>query len=219
MSKLYAKVFARFYDRVAQKTEANVLAERRKALLADLKGNILEIGAGTGVNFQFYSKEANVLAIEPSPYMLRQAEEKKKDRRNIHLVQASVEQCYEDKVVQKNSMDAIVCTLVLCTIPDPQKALSYFYQWLKPDGKLIIVEHIKSHDPWKGKIQDFLNPAWKIIGEGCHLNRKTDQMIRQAGFRTLEENYFTYQVLWYQGVFSKEKASEERMGKSKRQLE
>ena len=207
MSNLYAKVFARFYDRAAQKAETSVLAERRKALLAGLEGNILEIGAGTGVNFPFYGEEANVLAIEPSPYMLRQAEEKKKDRRNIHLVQASVEQCYAEKKVPEGSQDAIVCTLVLCTIPDPQKALSYFYQWLKPDGKLIIIEHIKSHDPWKGKLQDFLNPAWKIIGEGCHLNRKTDQMIRQADFRTLEENYFTFKVLWYQGVFSKKKAS------------
>ena len=219
MSNLYAKVFARFYDRAAQKTEVNVLAERRKVLLSGLKGNILEIGAGTGVNFQFYTKEASVLAIEPSPYMLRQAKEKKKDRKNIRLVQATVEQCYQDKVVQKNSMDAIVCTLVLCTIPDPQKALNYFYQWLKPDGILIIIEHIKSPDPWKGKVQDFLTPAWKVIGEGCHLNRKTDQMIMQAGFQPLEEDYFTYQVLWYQGVFSKEKASKEGLVKSKRQLE
>ena len=219
MSSLYSKIFARFYDRVAQKTEAKVLAERRKALLSNLKGNILEIGAGTGVNFQYYGIEASVLAIEPSPYMLRQAEEKRKDRKDICLVQATVEQCYEDKVVHKNSMDAIVCTLVLCTIPDPQQALNYFYQWLKPDGILIIMEHIRSHDQWKGKIQDFLTPAWKIIGEGCHLNRKTDQMIKHAGFRTLEERYFTYQVLWYQGVFSKEKASKESQVKGERELE
>lgn len=210
MSRLYAKVFARIYDSVIQKAETRKLANRRKALLSGLKGNILEIGAGTGVNFQYYAKDANVLAIEPSPDMLRQAKEKKKIRKNIHLLQASVEQCYEDNVVQKNSMDAIVCTLVLCTIPDPQKALSSFFQWLKPDGILIIIEHIKSRDHWKGKIQDFVNPAWKIIGEGCHLNRKTDQMIMQAGFQPLEEDYFTYKVLWYQGVFSKGKASNER---------
>ena len=219
MSNLYAKVFARFYDRVAQKTEANVLADRRKELLSGLKGEILEIGAGTGVNFQFYANDAHVLAIEPSSYMLRQAKEKMKDRKNIRFVQASVEQCYEDKMVQENSLDAIVCTLVLCTIPDPQKALSYFYQWLKPDGILIIMEHIRSHDPWKGKVQDFLTPAWKVIGEGCHLNRKTDQFIRQAGFRTQEADYFTYQVLWYQGVFSKEKASKESSVKADRQWE
>jgi ubiquinone/menaquinone biosynthesis C-methylase UbiE len=209
MSDLYAKVFARFYDRVAQKAEIEALAERRKALISCLKGNVLEIGAGTGVNFQFYTKDANVLAIEPSPYMLRQAKEKKKGRKNIRLLQTSVELCYENKVVQKNSLDAMVCTLVLCTIPDPQKALSYFYQWLKPDGVLIIIEHIKAHEAWKGKVQDILNPVWKVIGEGCHLNRKTDKMIRQAGFQVLQEDYFTYKVLWYQGVFSKGKVSKE----------
>lgn len=206
MSSLYAKLFARFYDRVAKKIEVDELSDRRKSLLSGLKGRILEVGAGTGVNFQFYAKEANVLAIEPSPYMLRQAEEKRKDKKNIQLVQSTVEQFYEDNVAHKNTMDAIVCTLVLCTIPDPLKALNYFYQWLKPDGKLILIEHIKFHDSWKGKIQNFINPAWKIIGEGCNLNRKTDQMVRQAGFSAAEEDYFTYQVLWYQGVFLKRKS-------------
>ena len=203
MSNLYAKVFASFYDRAAQKAEAKVLAERRKALLSGLQGNILEVGAGTGVNFPFYAKYANVLAIEPSPYMLRQAQEKKKERENIGLLQASVETCYSDKVIQKSSLDVVVCTLVLCTIPDPQQALTYFHSWLKPDGKLIVLEHILSRVSWKARIQDVVTPAWKIIGEGCHLNRKTDQMIRQAGFQILNEDYFSYKVLWYQGVFRK----------------
>lgn len=205
MSNLYARVFARFYDRAAQTAEDKVLAERRRELLSGLKGNILEIGAGTGANFPFYDKEATVLAIEPSPYMLRQAREKKKDKENIRLLEASVEACYEDKVIQKNSLDAVVCTLVLCTVPDPHKALRYFHQWLKPDGILIILEHIKFHDPWKGKVQDIINPAWKLIGEGCHLNRKTDEIIRQERFQPLKEDYFTYKTLWYQGIFSKKK--------------
>lgn len=210
MSNFYAKVFARFYDSVIQKAETKELADRRKSLLSDLKGNIMEIGAGTGVNFQYYAKDAHILAVEPSPYMLRQAKEKKKDRKNVRLLQASVEQCYENKEVQESSMDAVVCTLVLCTIPDPQKALNYIHQWLKPDGVLIIIEHIKSHHPWKSKIQDILNPAWKVIGEGCHLNRNTDQMIMQAGFQPLEDGYFTYQTLWYQGIFRKIKSSKEK---------
>ena len=205
MSNLYARVFAWFYDRAVQTAEQKVLAERRRALISGLKGSILEVGAGTGANFPFYDMEANVLAIEPSPYMLRQAKEKKEDKKNIRLLQASVKACYEDKLIQKNSLDAVVCTLVLCTIPDPKKALRFFYQWLKPDGKLIILEHIKSQDPWKGKVQDFINPAWKVIGEGCHLNRKTDQIVREERFQPLGEEYFTYKTLWYQGVFSKKK--------------
>ena len=154
MSNFYEKMFARFYDSVTQEAEAKALAGRREALLSGLTGTVLEMGAGTGVNFKYYAEDAAVLAVEPSPYMLRQAKEKMRGRESIRLLQASVEQCYEEQVVQKNSMDAIVCTLVLCTVPDPQRALNYFYQWLKPGGVLIIIEHIKSHTPWKGRVQD-----------------------------------------------------------------
>lgn len=210
MSSLYAKVFARFYDRTAQQAEEKELAKRRKSLLSGLKGDILEIGAGTGANFKYYNSDANVLATEPSPYMLRRAEEKKKGKENIRLLQASAEACYENKIVQKNSLDAVVCTLVLCTIADPQKALSYFYELLKPEGKLVILEHIRSRTPWKAKVQDVINPAWKVIGEGCNLNRNTDKMIRQAGFQALEEGYFPFRVLWFQGVFRKPEGGKER---------
>ena len=199
MSNLYAKVFARFYDKALQRAEDKVLAERRRALLSGLKGNILEVGAGTGVNFQFYPKDANVLALEPSPFMLKQALEKKKDNGHIRLLQSFV----EDAMIQSESMDTIVCTLVLCTIPDPKKALQFFYQWLKPGGKLIVLEHIRSPVSWRGSVQDILTPAWKVIGEGCHLNRNTDHMIKQTGFQTLEEDYFSYLFYWYQGIFSK----------------
>lgn len=207
LANVYSKMFAKGYDRFTKNSEIKELSKRRKALLSDLKGNVLEIGAGTGVNFQYYSKEANVLAIEPSLDMLKQAEEKKKDKQNIRLLQASVETCYKDKLIQKGSMDAIVCTLVLCTIPDPQKALYHFHKWLKPDGILIVIEHIRSYSPWKGKMQDLVVPFWKVLGQGCHLNRKTDQMIRQAGFEALKDDYFSHHVLWYQGIFRKTKNS------------
>lgn len=205
LANIYSKIFASAYDRFMEKPEAIELSKRRKELLSGLKGNVLDIGAGTGVNFKYYSEEAHVLAIEPSLEMLRQAEEKTKDKKNIRLLQASVEACYEDQLIQKDSIDTIVCTLVLCTIPDPQKALRYFHQWLKPGGTLITIEHIKSHSPWKGKIQDILTPAWKVIGKGCHLNRKTDEMIRQEGFHAVKDSYFKKYLLWYQGVFRKAK--------------
>lgn len=203
MTNLYSKIFAKAYDRFMKESEVQELSKRRKALLSGLKGNILDVGAGTGVNFQYYSQEAHVLAIEPSLDMLKQAEEKKKDKNNIRLLQASMETCYTGKLIQKDSMYAIVCTLVLCTIPDPQKALYHFHQWLKCDGIVIVMEHIRSNSAWKGKIQDLVMPLWKVIGKGCHLNRKTDQMIRQTGFEPLKDDYFSYQLRWYQGMLRK----------------
>jgi ubiquinone/menaquinone biosynthesis C-methylase UbiE len=203
MSILYERLFAAFYDPVLQCAEQKEFGDRRRELLGGLEGSVLEIGAGTGVNFQYYSKGAEVLAIEPSPFMLRQA--KRKKTRNIRLVQASVEQLYEGKVVEKAGMDAVVCTLVLCTIPDPQIALNYFYQWLKPGGFLVVLEHIRSKSTWKGKVQDIIAPVWKAVGEGCHLNRNTDDMIRKAGFEAVADDYFSHNVLWYEGVFRKVK--------------
>lgn len=208
MSSIYEKVFAKAYDSFMHKAEMKELAERRKVLLSGLEGNILEIGAGTGINFQYYSKDAHVLAIDPSLDMLKQAEDKLKVKKNIHLVQASVETCYEDNLVERESMDVVVCTLVLCTIPDPQKALGYFYQWLKPGGTLIVIEHIRSSSPWKAKMQDFVMPLWKVLGQGCHINRKTDQMIKSARFEALREDYFTHNLQWYQGLFHKALTSE-----------
>lgn len=207
MTNLYSKIFAKAYDRFMKESEIHELSKRRKTLLSGLQGNILDVGAGTGANFQYFSGDAHVLAIEPSLDMLKQAEEKKKDKQNIRLLQASVETCYTDKLIQNDSMDAIVCTLVLCTIPNPQKVLYHFHKWLKPDGVLIVMEHIRSHSAWKGKMQDLVMPLWKVIGKGCHLNRKTDQMIRQAGFEALIDDYFTYHILWYQGIFRKTKNS------------
>jgi SAM-dependent methyltransferase len=79
-----------------------------------------------------------------------------------------------EKLIEPDSLDAVVCTLVLCTIPDPARALKNFMRWLKPGGKLLILEHIRSHNPSNGKLQDLLNPMWRKVADGCHLNRPTD---------------------------------------------
>ena len=201
MAGLYERLFAAFYDPVLHSTEKKLFDQHRRPLLKDLKGRILEVGAGTGTNFQYYSPDADVLAIEPSPYMFRQAKQKKKD--NIRLLQASVEQCYDGKVIENESLDAVVCTLVLCTIPDPKEALEHFHQWLKPGGLLIVMEHIRSKSKWKGKLQDVIAPVWRRLGEGCHLNRNTDAMIKRAGFKPLADSYFSHYLLFYEGVFRK----------------
>lgn len=200
---LYSRLFAHVYDIAMRKAEQQELAKRRKTLISGLSGNILEVGSGTGANFSYYGQDAEVLGIEPSGPMLKQAKEKLPKEGNITLYQAGIEDPALDKLIPNSSLDAVVCTLVLCTIPNLEAAFDRFYRWLKPQGILIVLEHIRSKKEINGKLQDFVAPAWKVIGEGCHLNRQTDAIIRNKGFEAVKEDYFEYLLQWYQGIFIK----------------
>lgn len=186
------------------KFEEKVLLPKRRRLLGDLQGHILEVGAGTGVNFQFYGAESEVLAVEPSTAMLAFARLKQRSARaNIQLVPAGI----GDPIVLQNipagGFDAIVCTLVLCTTPDPERVIGHLYQWLKPDGQLIVLEHIQTPDGWQKKINRLINPVWRYFGEGCELTRLTDQFLRQAGFSAEYENYFRTGLYFYEARLRK----------------
>lgn len=203
MGKIYQRLFAAVYDRFMDSTE-QALEVNRQDLISHLKGNVLEVGVGTGVNFRYFHPEAKVTAIEPSYPMLKRATKKILPGQNIEVHHLGVNDDAVDKLIPDGSLDAVICTLVLCTIPKPQEALEKFKKWLKPDGKLVILEHIRSKDHWHGRMQDWVNPLWKAFGEGCNLNRNTDAMIKTAGFEPLEEIYFKNSVTWYQGIFTKQ---------------
>lgn len=199
MARFYQKIFAAKYDQFMNGIEEE-LSSLRRELISDLKGNILEIGAGTGINFQFYTPEAKVTAIEPSEFMLAKAKPKIGTKK-IKIIQTGVGEKEHDLLFEENQFDAIVCTLVLCTIPNPEKALQQFKKWLKPTGKLLVMEHIKSEKKFNGVLQGIANPVWKVIGDGCNLNRNTDQLIKNAGFRPLKDGYFKRTLRFYTGEF------------------
>jgi ubiquinone/menaquinone biosynthesis C-methylase UbiE len=201
---LYSRLFAHVYDIAMRKAEHRELARRRKALISGLSGNVLDVGAGTGANFSYYGQDAEVLGIEPSGPMLKQAKEKLPQKGNIRLHQAGIEDPELDKLIPDASLDAVVCTLVLCTIPNLETAFDRFYRWLKPQGRLIVLEHIRSKKEINGKLQDFIAPAWKAVGEGCHLNRQTDIIIKNKRFEAVKEDYFEHLLQWYQGIFIKQ---------------
>ena len=199
--KLYQKLFANFYDVFMHDFEKK-LFKKRKNLLSNLEGNILGVGEGTGVNFKFYPKETTVYSVEPSKAMLEKAKLKANDKGNITFYNYGINDQALDNELEEKSMDAIVCTLVLCTIPDPVLALDNFKRWLKPTGKLIIMEHIHAAKPLNKTLQNIINPAWKVVGDGCHLNRNTDALIKEAGFLPLNEEYFKRTLRFYAGVFT-----------------
>lgn len=201
MSNLYQNFFAAGYDRFMASPE-KVLCKNRERLISPLRGKILDVGVGTGVNFQFYHEDTSVIAVEPSAPMIKKALPKNPNSSNIQIINHGINDSALDNIIEVCSLDTVICTLVLCTIPDPEIALQNFKRWLKPDGKLVILEHIRSKKPINARLQDLVNPVWRVVGEGCNLNRNTDAIIKEAGFKMLDEYYFKGGIQWYQGVFS-----------------
>ena len=202
----YSRTFGEWYDFLMQFLEKPWLRHRRARLLAGLRGRILEVGAGTGINFEHYHPEAEVVGIEPSPWMIRQAIERKNQSATgagITLHQTGCGDPQLHDIVEESSLDYVVCTLVLCTIPDPEAALRDFSKWLKPGGQLIVLEHIRSHHRHIGRLQDILRPAWARIADGCQLNRPTDKLIAGAGFVPLRQEWFRVGLPFYEGVWGK----------------
>ncbi len=202
----YRRLIARFYDRFLADLESRVLTYKRSELVGGLQGKILEIGAGTGANFPHYPAGTSVLAIEPSAAMLAYAKKKLQEHHisaNIELLQAGVGDTTVAERLPPGSLDAIVCTLVLCTVPNPEAAIRNFHSWLKPDGRLYVLEHIQAADQPTQFIHNLANPLWKHLADGCHLNRTTDQALRAQGFEPIWEKYFTKGLPFYQAVMKK----------------
>jgi ubiquinone/menaquinone biosynthesis C-methylase UbiE len=171
--------FAAWYDRMNARAEKGVLGRARHDLLADLSGDVLEIGAGTGANFQHYPDAAKVIALEPDPHMLKRARAKLDEvgRTNIEVHAGPAELLpFPDA-----SFDAVVSTLVLCTVSDPAKALAEIRRALRPGGRLVFIEHVRGQG-FAGRLQDLIRPIWSWGGAGCQLNRRTADTIRAAGF-------------------------------------
>lgn len=129
----------------------------------------MELGCGTGANLPFYpAAVSSLLLAEPDKYMRQQLLAKLPKYSNL---QPSI-LVYDG---ESNSIDAVVCTLVLCTVKDPQKILYEAYRVLKPQGKLLFIEHVAAvNNETRLRLQRFFEPIWKIIGRGCHLTRNTE---------------------------------------------
>ena len=179
----YAKyVLPRFIDLSMRNRET---AGLRAECIPQARGDVLEIGIGSGLNLPFYSSQVRrVYGLEPSFELQRMA------RARVRAAPVDVEflsQSAEDPVpLADSSVDTIVMTWTLCSIANAPKALQQMKRVLKADGRLIFVEHGRARDPNVVAWQDRLTPVWKHVGGGCHLNRKIDELIEAAGFQITE---------------------------------
>ena len=177
---LWGRIFAAGYDRLMAGSERAGLAERRRELLSDAHGSVIEVGAGTGLNLTHYPPAVEELVLlEPEEPMARQLER----RLTSAPVAARIVRAPAEAIPFPDaSFDFAVCTLVLCTVRDPASALSELRRVLRPQGQLLFLEHVRSEDPGLARWQDRLQPVWGLLGHGCHCNRDTLTAIRAAGF-------------------------------------
>ncbi len=167
----WGRAFALAYDRVLEASEQAGLRDLRRETLAEATGRTLELGAGTGLNHDLYPEAVTELVLtEPFAPMARQLRTKLAggDRRG-----EVVETVAERLPFPDASFDAVVVTLVLCTVDDPAQALREVARVLKPGGRLLFLEHVRAPEPRLARWQDRLHGPWYLLGHGCHCNRDT----------------------------------------------
>ena len=152
----------------------------RERVLAGAEGRVLEIGIGAGPNLEFYPASVKeILALEPSAKLIAMAQRAAgKSSVAVKFLEASAEAI----PLERGSVDTVVMTWTLCSIPDAPQALEEMRRVLKPGGRLLFVEHGRSPDADVRKWQDRLTPIWKRFAGGCHLNRPISGLLEQAGF-------------------------------------
>ena len=176
---LRTKIFALTYDGQMAKAEKLGMRAFREQLLAGAAGDVLEIGAGTGLNLSCYGPDVRSLTMtEPSPPMLRRLEGKVREQRPSATVLRAPA---EDLPFNDHSFDVAVSTLVLCGVDDQPRALRELRRVLRPGGQLLFIEHLRSDDPDWARLQDRMNWLNRLI-VCCDCNRPTLESIQQAGF-------------------------------------
>lgn len=158
------------------------IARQRKKVVPLCEGTVLEIGIGTGFNLPYYdgSKVTKLIGLDPSQESWRLA-----GKRAAHLPfpVEFIGLPGEEIPLEDNSVDTVLMTFALCTIPDPEKALEGMRRVLKPGGKLVFCEHGQAPDADVLKWQNRINPVWKMLFGGCNLNRKIPTIIEGSGFK------------------------------------
>lgn len=188
-------IFARAFHRITPLMEREI-GPRRDELLAGLSGQVVEVGAGNGANFAHYPDTVGeVIAFEPESYLRRNAARVAPSARVPVQVREGIA---EDIPLEDESADAAVVSVVLCTVTDPRRAAAELRRVLKPGGELRFLEHIRSPNPRKARLQWSLDRPrlWPRLAGGCHCGRDTLATLQAAGLRIERASSFDLGPPW-----------------------
>lgn len=182
--------FARAYARAVVGMNRRGGTEHRRRLLSGLHGSIIEIGAGEGSSFALYPRTVtDVLAIEPNDYLRNLARRRAESAPVPVVLVAGVA---EQIPAPDAGADAVVASLVLCSVADQARVLAEIRRVLRPGGTLAYYEHVRSGNPVLAAAEDLLTPAWQRLAGGCHPNRDTLEAITAAGFLVKDNERFGF---------------------------
>ena len=173
-------IFARVYDRLEGKKENSGETELRQELLAGTRGEVIEVGAGNGANFELYPKTVTrVLAVEPEDYLRERAIE---EARNASVPVEVVDGLADQLPAEDETFDVGVASLVLCSVPSQASALAELRRVIRSGGELRFYEHVLASHPGLARAQRIGQPIWSRLSGGCHPDRDTAGAIETAGF-------------------------------------
>lgn len=184
----YSRFFAWAMSK-AGNAHGQLVGRHKRALFGSLRGTVLEIGPGTGANFAYFHQDIRWIGLEPNlhmhPYLHREAQQ--------HGLQIEVLSAgSEDIPLQDSSADAVVSSLVLCSVRSLEQTFAEIQRVLKPGGQFAFIEHVGAPRGSQTRVvQDLITPAWRIVGDGCHPNREILHTLQQAGFAQIQVEAFT----------------------------
>lgn len=168
------------YDAICAAYEACGLARWRRWLVAGARGRVLDLGCGTGRNLPLLPPGSVAIGLDPSWSSLQRA---RRRAPGVRLVAGSAEAL----PFRAGSFDTVLSGFVFCSVPDARRGLLEARRVLAAGGRLRMLEHVRSTEPWKARLQDWLQPAWTRVSGGCRLNRDTERAVEASGFDIVDD--------------------------------
>ena len=184
---VYQKLFAHGLA-LGDEAQHRIYGARKRTLFADLAGTVVEIGPGTGVNLPYLPDGIRWIGLEPNPHM--------HDFLRPLLAERAIDADLRTASAQNTGLpdacaDAVVSTLVLCSVPDLDATLAELHRILRPGGRLFFIEHVRADEgTWLRLLQTVVKPVWRPLADGCHPDRETGAALQRAGFASVEYERF-----------------------------